>query len=157
MLPVLALGLVALTGCGASAGAGGGERPCTLIGAVPGISLEIAPRPGPPIAEADLTACWGPGCRTWRPELHPATTTKPHGCTGAGPDESCSARMRYTGGWSGFADVGDLREGPVGITVVLRDAGGREVARTTQNTAAHLVFPNGPKCGGGVPQVKIQI
>ncbi|GHF28655.1 hypothetical protein GCM10017786_73470 [Amycolatopsis deserti] len=66
-------------------------------------------------------------------------------------------QLHETGGWHGFVPVDDLREGPYDVTVVLTDAGSREVGRTTQNTAARLVFPNGPECGGGVPQVQLQI
>ncbi len=155
MLPVLALGLAVLTACGASEGSAGGERACTMIGAMPGISLDVAPRPD--VAGAEVTACWGADCRSWRPDLHRATAAEPQGCTGTGPDDSCSARVVESGGWYAFVDVADLREGPVEITVVLTDGSGAELDRTTQTTAAQLVYPNGPDCGGGVPQATVQV
>ena len=155
-MTVVALGLVVLTGCGASAGSGDSGRPCTLIGANPGISLDVAPRPGQVLDSAEVTACWGPDCRTWHTGLHPATAAEPQGCTGTAPGDTCSARLRPTGGWYAFVDVPGLREGPVEITVALH-GNGTELARTTQNTAAQPVYQNGPECGGGVPQVRIQV
>ncbi|MDQ0380860.1 hypothetical protein [Amycolatopsis thermophila] len=156
IVPVVALGLVTLAGCGPSGGAAG-DHACTLIGAMPGVRVDIAPRPGQDVAGAAVTLCRGGECRTWHPELRPATAADPQGCTGTAPDDACSARVRHTGGWFGFIDVADLREGPYDITVVLTDARGTELGRTTQNTAARLVHPNGPECGGGVPQVQLGI
>ncbi|WP_218914164.1 hypothetical protein [Amycolatopsis endophytica] len=153
IVPVLAFGVVALAGCGAS---GGGERGCTTIGARPGVSLDIAPRPGQNLTGAGVTVCDGTGCRTGHAELRPATVMEPQGCTGAAPDDVCGARARATGGWYGFADVPDLRAGPYETTVVLT-SGGTEVGRTTRNTAARLGYPNGPGCGGGVPRAEIRL
>ncbi|UQS25502.1 hypothetical protein L1857_23155 [Amycolatopsis thermalba] len=156
MLPVVALGIAVLTACGASEGAAGG-RACTMIGAVPGISLDVEPRPGRTVAAATVTVCRDGACRTGETPVFPATTPGPQTCTGTGPEDSCSVELRETGGWYGFVPIHDLREGPYEVTVVLTNASGGEVGRTTQNTAAQLVYPNGPECGGGVPQATVAV
>lgn len=105
------------------------RRPCPAVALVPGIWLDVGPRPGQVITAATVTACRDGVCRTEQASLAPQDT-----------------------GWTGFAAFDDLRVGPYEVTVVL--PGGTP---TTQNTAARLEFPGGPECGGGVPRAEIQL
>ncbi|MEU6645157.1 hypothetical protein ABZ863_21705 [Saccharomonospora sp. NPDC046836] len=152
------LALLLVAGCGASAGAGGADRPCTEIGASTGIAVDIAPRPaGPEAVTATVEACWGRTCRTAPVELSLSTTAGPPTCTGNGQDDSCSAAMRYTGGKNGFAYIDDLPEQPVAVTLTVSGDGGTEIVRQELDITAQPVYPNGPHCGAAGPQARLHV
>jgi hypothetical protein len=151
----VAFGLAVLTACGT--GAGGGDRPCTLIGSRQGIGLEIpAPYAGK-VAKAAMTICWNGACR--RPNLHltPSTKAVPQGCTGDAPDDTCGAVASPDGGKRGFAEVTGLPATPVQVTVVLRDARGARLLDQKISVTPHVTYPNGKECGAGAPQAQLVV
>ncbi|TNC29563.1 hypothetical protein [Amycolatopsis alkalitolerans] len=137
--------LVVLTACGTQAGAP--ERACTAIGAMPGISVAIAPSVAARFGgTAGIDVCWNGSCHGYPVVLTPATTAVATPCTG-GPDDTCGARMRETGGKTGFATVPGLPAAPVTLTF----------SGETVSVTPELVYPNGPACGAGGPQAKITV
>ncbi|PRX44629.1 hypothetical protein B0I33_111141 [Prauserella shujinwangii] len=155
-LPALALVLVAVTACGSSAGSG--ERACTAIAARAGIGVDLAPPPeGTEPREATVEACWGGSCRTVSVELVPETAATETTCEGDEPDSVCSARMRETGGLTGFADLPELPAEPVEVTLTVVTADGGEYAHRTLRVTPELVYPNGPGCGGEAAQAHLTV
>ncbi|WP_254126270.1 hypothetical protein [Amycolatopsis sp. CA-230715] len=149
-MAVLAL---VLTGCGAGAG---GEHACTLIAAVVGISVDLAPPIAEKTASATVEACWANTCRTHPLDLAPASKAGPQTCTGTGPDAACSAQSIPTGGKHGVVTVPDLPETPVQVTVTLTEPGGRTGTKKLTATPV-MAHPNGPDCGGGGPQLNLAV
>lgn len=154
-LAVLALVLTGATGCGAGSGAGG-EHACTLIAAVVGISVDIAPPVAANTVSATVDACWANTCRTHRLDLVPATVPGPQTCTGTGPDAACGVQSVPTGGKHGSLAVPDLPRTPVQVTVHRTEQGGRTTADRITATPV-MAYPNGPGCGGGGPQLNLAV
>ncbi len=149
--------MIAAAGCGSSVGTGDG-RPCTEIGARVGIGVQVAPPPaGTSLREAAVEACWEGSCRTVPVELSPATEVAETTCTGEGPDDPCSARLRETGGYTGFAPMSGLPTGPVQVTLTVTDADGERFAHRTLEVTPELVYPNGPDCEPGGPQAQLEV
>ncbi|MFB4315353.1 hypothetical protein [Actinomadura sp. 21ATH] len=142
--------LLALSACGG--GASGGARPCTMIAARHGIGLDIRPPDAAKAATATMRICWNGACRNERLTLQGTGTTVPMGCEGDGADAACGASSSPDGGKHGFAEVGDLPEAPVRVTVVLRGAGGEKVLDEKIDVTPRATYPNGRHCGAGSPQ-----
>jgi hypothetical protein len=81
----------------------------------------------------------------------------PQGCTGDGPDAVCGASSSPDGGKRGFADVADLPESPVEVTVTLRDDEGGRLLRQKLDVTPHATYPNGRHCGKGAPQAGLVV
>lgn len=140
------LSLALLAACGTQAGAP--DRACTAIGARVGIGVEIAPSVAASVVDTtSLEVCWNGSCHTYPVELSPSTAAVDSTCTGTGPDDACSARMRETGGKNGFADIPDLPASPVQVTL----------SGVTLTVTPKLLYPNGPDCGAGGPQAKVVV
>lgn len=146
--------LLLVAGCGASAGSGG-EQACTAIGTRVGIGVDIAA--GPPAEAATLEACWGGSCRTYPVELFASTVATDTTCTGDGPDDVCSAEVKPTGGKHGFADIPDLPEQPVEVTLTVTGEGGERLAHRTLDVTPSPQYPNGPDCPPGGPQANLVV
>jgi hypothetical protein len=152
--PLLALLVVA--GCGAPIGLG--EGGCTAIGALVGVSVDIAPRPADPeISGATLEACWADECQTHPVALNPSTTTGEETCTGDKPTDVCSVGTRETGGKNGFVAMPDLPTAPVQLTLTVTDAAGVQLATQTLDVTPETVYPNGPECPPGGPQARLTV
>ncbi|GLY70869.1 hypothetical protein Atai01_74880 [Amycolatopsis taiwanensis] len=135
-----------LTACGTQAGAPG--RPCTEIAALVGINVRITPSVAGRFADTtSLEACWNGSCHTYPFVLSPATTAADSTCAGTGPDDTCSAQVRETGGKTGFAVIPELPAAPVRVTF----------AGETLTVTPKAVYPNGPDCGTGGPQVELTV
>lgn len=149
------LALLLVAGCGVSPGAG---EDCTAIGARVGVGVDVAPRPAGPEADAaTLEACWADTCRTYPVDLFPSTRAGGTTCTGDAPDDVCSAEAVETGGRHGFADIPDLPEQPVRVTLTVTADGGEQIARQTLEITPEPVYPNGPRCGAGGPQASLTV
>ncbi|MFG1943044.1 hypothetical protein [Nonomuraea sp. NPDC048826] len=139
--PVAVLALAALlTACSDS-------RPCTMIGTRVGVGLTVEAPLASQVDRAELEVCLPDGCRTYEPDLHPVTAAAETTCSG----DTCSARMRETGGKQGFADVPGLPKSPVRVRVTLLDADGRTLLDRGLDVTPEGRFPNGPDCGEGGP------
>lgn len=150
-LPALVALAALCAGC-----TGAGAPGCTDIGARAGIGLVVA---GPLAADADdalVRACWADGCQEFETGLTGSTTAEPQECSGTGPDDSCSARAVPTGEKDGFVDIADLPEGPVQVTVDLRDADGERIFTASLETTPERIYPNGPGCGGDAVQLQLR-
>ena len=149
------LTLVALlTACGSESGAG---RECSGVGVRAGIGLDIEPPLAATVTEATMKICWDGVCRTPPIMLTPSSKAGPQTCQGTGPEAACGVPMVPTGGQGGFADVHDLPQRPVRVTVVLRDASGRRLLDRGLTVIPRTVYPDGPACGGGTPQAGVQV
>ncbi|MGK5553262.1 hypothetical protein ACSNOI_16750 [Actinomadura kijaniata] len=153
-IATLAFAALALTGCGTASLSTGGE--CTMIGTPRGIGLAVEPPLAARAADATVEICWNGVCRTVRTELRDSTTAVPRGCAD-GPDGACAATASPTGGKNGFADVNDLPESPVRVTLTLRDARGGSVLKQQITTTPQAVYANGPHCGKGGPQASLTV
>jgi hypothetical protein len=149
----LAAALLALAACG-SEGVGA-ERPCTLIGSEPGVSLVVPD--GSRAASASLRVCWKGTCQEPRIELGPTSTAVSTGCDGDGPDSVCGATASPDGGKRGFARIEGLPEAPVRLTLKLRDADGRTFVDERLDVTPKATFPNGRHCPEGAPQVVLTV
>ncbi|MGH3520751.1 MAG: hypothetical protein ACRDQ7_25925 [Haloechinothrix sp.] len=143
--------LLVLSACGASAGSG--AQACTEIGTPVGIGLDVEPPLAAKVSAASLEACWDGSCRTAEVELFPSTAPAQTGCVG----DVCSAELRPTKGKHGFADLADLPEEPVEVTVALTGKGGVTVLERTLEVTPRMQFPNGPDCGGAGTQAGVVV
>lgn len=148
------LALLLVAGCGASMGVTG-DRECTEIGTRVGVGVNIAA--GVPAQRATVEACWGGSCRTVPVELYPSTEVAETTCQGTGDDAVCSARMRDTGGHHGFADIPDLPEQPVQVTLTVAGDHGEDVVHQALTLTPTLRYPNGRDCPGGGPQANMAV
>lgn len=151
-IATLAFAALALAGCGTTGLTNG--RECTAIGTPRGIGLTVEPPLAAKATDATVKTCWNGVCRTARTELRDSTTAVPQGCAD-GPDGACAATASPTGAKNGFADVNDLPESPVQVTLTLRDAQGESVLKQQITTTPQAVYANGPHCGKGGPQVSL--
>ncbi|MFC9974987.1 hypothetical protein ACFVH6_29215 [Spirillospora sp. NPDC127200] len=149
----LALAAAALAAC-SPAGPDGG---CTAIGSPVGIGLDIAPADAARVSTAALRICWDGACRTAEPVLAPSGSAMPGDCDAGDPDAPCAASASPTGGKHGFADVPQLPETPVQVTVTLRDASGARLLERTATVTPKRTYPNGPDCGSGGPQAQLKV
>ncbi|QXJ25013.1 hypothetical protein AGRA3207_006445 [Actinomadura graeca] len=152
---VLAGAMLALAACGSeSAGSG---RPCTLVGAVPGVSVDVRPPFAARVASVSLRVCWDRACQSPRVELTRTSKAVSAGCDGEGPDAACGASMSPDGGQGGFARVEGLPRTPVQAFLVLRDGRGRRLLDRRVDLTPRVTFPNGPHCGEGPPQAGLVV
>ncbi|EID54610.1 hypothetical protein [Saccharomonospora xinjiangensis] len=147
------LPLLLLAGCGALPA--GTDHVCTEIGASPGIGVDVAP--GLAAHSAEVEVCEDGECRSSDAVLMPATEPVEEECDGTSPDDVCSARMRPTGGAAGFAQLSDLGEETVEVTLTLTDDAGRKVVSRTLAATPQWVYPNGPDCGAAGPQIQLAV
>ena len=143
--------LLLLTGCSSPALA------CTEIGAPSGVSVTVL---APYAAEVDalsLTICWtGADCVDGAVDLMPGSDTVDQGCSGTDPDDTCSATAVPDDTLVGFLDVAGLPAGPLTIEGTATASGKQrrlaEISRTAETT-----FPNGPQCGPGGNQLRVEL
>ncbi|WP_067461735.1 hypothetical protein [Actinomadura macra] len=152
---VLGAALFVLTACGSDSPGTG--RPCTLIGSLPGVGVDIRPPFAARVASASLRVCWNGTCRRPRIELSPSSTSVSTGCDGGELDAACGASASPDGGKTGFARVTGLPKKPVRIFLVLRDARGRKLLDRRVGLTPKPSFPNGPHCGEGDPQAGLVV
>ncbi|MQY02816.1 hypothetical protein [Actinomadura macrotermitis] len=143
--------LAALTACGSTAFEAG--RQCTMMAGVRGVNVGIEPPYAARVATAAMQVCWGTTCRASEVELLPSTDSVPQPCKG----EVCSAQMTPTGGKTGLAQIGDLPQAPIAITLTLKDKAGKRLLRQKVATTAKMSEPNGPGCGGGAPYAGVTV
>jgi hypothetical protein len=155
-LQAVALGaaLVTLAACGSDLGSG---VPCSDVGAVRGVSLDIDSGYAPKVGAAELKLCWDGACRTADLKLSPSSTSSPLPCSGTGPDAVCGAQAIPTGGKHGLVTVTDLPAKPIDATLSLTDAAGAPLADHTLRITPKAVYPNGPECGAGGPQTGLRV
>jgi hypothetical protein len=110
-----------------------------------------------PAARVSLEACWDGSCRTVPVELRPATTVGPTSCSGHRPADVCSAQLRRLGGSSGFADLPELPERRVRVTLTVTGVQGQRLVHHTLELTPRAVYPNGPDCGAGGPQAHLVV
>ncbi|MTD54829.1 hypothetical protein [Amycolatopsis pithecellobii] len=92
-----------------------------------------------------LDVCWNGSCHTY--PLTSNSETVAAGATCTGPADACMARMRETGGKTGFAMIPGLPAAPVQVIF----------AGQTATVAPEIRYPNGPDCGGGGPQGQLTV
>jgi hypothetical protein len=147
--------LAAATACGT--GLAAGEKPCTAIGSLEGVSLDVKAPYAAKVADASMKVCWSGTCRTSKVRLMTSSKSVPQGCTGDTPDDSCGAIASPTGDKHGFADVRGLPKSPVQVTVDLRDASGKRLLSERLDVTPRATYPNGPDCGEGNPQARLVV
>lgn len=150
--PVLAAGTALLVGCGTSGGGAG--LACTEIAALRGISLTVAEDMAPAVGSAELEVC-GETCRTHRLDLLPGTDTIDLGCTGTGPEGTCSASSSPNGTLVGFAEDPDLDVSEVDLTLTVSPKGGGDPDVYELTAVPALVYPNGKGCPGEAAQLAV--
>lgn len=152
-LPAMAFVLAAATGCGASAGAGGGHQ-CTAIGSPAGISVDVAADMATKTSgDGKLRVCWDGVCHTREVSLRASTKPTNETC---GP-EVCSSQLTRTGREHAFASVPKLPAAPVRATLTLSGSGGAPLVRETLRVTPEKTYPNGPDCGAGGPQASLVV
>jgi hypothetical protein len=118
-VPWLAMLLVLTAGCG------GDDAVCTMIGSPAGLGLEIPASAG--FSRATLETCWRGQCVKTPLDLGPATGER-----------------------RSFVDLPTLPAEPVRVTAWFDDG----KPHTTEVTPA-FTEPNGPDCGRGGPQAQL--
>ncbi|MFI9011821.1 hypothetical protein ACIGNX_31745 [Actinosynnema sp. NPDC053489] len=147
------LGVLVLTAACGAVGSGEGAG-CTLIGTQVGVGVEVA---HPDVVSGTVEVCWDGSCATPALELRPSSRVVATTCTGAGPDDSCSARTEPTDARTGFAVVPDLPARPVSVTLRLLDRSGHTLVDREVELTPGMSFPNGPHCPAGGPQAGISV
>jgi hypothetical protein len=132
----------------------GGDVPCTAIGTRVGVAVDVA---HPDVVSGTIEVCWDGSCATPALELYPSSRVAETTCTGASPDDSCSARSEPTGGMHGFADLPQLPAKPVTATLRLLDQSGYSLVERHIVLTPEMVYPNGPDCPAGGPQAGISV
>ncbi|MFI9558161.1 hypothetical protein [Nonomuraea endophytica] len=111
------------------------DRMCTLIGTPVGIQVDVAPPISDRVAAAEMEVCQAGTCKPARLELFRADQ----------------------GGRSGFGNVEGLRKEPVEVSLKLTDTAGKPVVEQDIQVTPRGRFPNGPDCGEGGPNAKVQV
>ncbi|WP_148088796.1 hypothetical protein [Saccharothrix texasensis] len=143
--------LLLATACGAI---DAGGTACTAIGTRTGVSVDVE-HPG--VVSGTIEVCWDDFCATPGLELYPSSRVVGTTCTGASPDDSCSARSEPTEGKHGFADLPQLPVKPVTATLKLLDQSGSALVDRNIALTPEMVYPNGPDCPAGGPQAGISV
>ncbi|MCF2531866.1 hypothetical protein [Yinghuangia soli] len=135
----VAAALAFLTGCADKV-----PSACTASAARTGIGLDIAPLVADRTESAAMRTCWTEDrCQDWELELTASTAVADSGCT----DEMCSAMPGATGSKNGFAEIPDLPESPVLVTLILRDSSGGTVLTDDIRLTPSLSYSHGSRCG----------
>jgi hypothetical protein len=141
-LGIAAGALAFVVGC--SSGPAKIPAECSLVQALTGFTVDVAPPLAQQVRDVTVYACWDAVCQDRVVPLIPATAPGATGCTG----ELCSAQASPTGGRHGVVELPLVRETLVRATLVFRDAQGGTVLTGDAGFTAHLVHPNGGRCGG---------
>lgn len=151
MRKLVVLGALLLTAACGDVGAG---RPCTAIGALVGLGVDVKLTT---VETGAIEVCWDGKCVT--PELHlsPSSKTVGETCTGDSPDSVCGASAVPTGGKHAYVPVPDLPAKPVTVTLKLADKAGKTVVDQQITVTPKMVEPNGPGCGTGGPQAGVVV
>ena len=135
--------MLVLAGCTA-------ETPqCKEVGSPTGLSIEIAAPLATTATQVDMQVCWDGECHSPAIELLPSSTSEPQGCTGPGPDDSCTAKQVPTGAKHGFADMPELPATEVEVAVTLHNNAGTQVFHDVTVVIPEPTYPNGPQCAAG--------
>ncbi|MFE0150636.1 hypothetical protein ACFWY5_26045 [Nonomuraea sp. NPDC059007] len=111
------------------------DRVCTLIGTPVGIQVDVAPPISDRVAAAEMEVCQAGTCRPARLELFRADR----------------------GGRSGFGNVEGLRKERAEVSLKLTGTAGEPVVERDVQVMPRGRFPNGPECGEGGPNAKVQV
>jgi hypothetical protein len=146
-LALLATAALACGGASLPSSPGSADRPCTAIGCLDGLHVEVTPPGG----------AWAPGAYSFEIVTPAGTTT----CAGTLPLPACDAgpSLRCSGppvsigesgcalpaAQHGFAGI-DLGDGPATIAIAI-SKDGAELTRQTFTPSYRTVSPNGPTCG----------
>jgi hypothetical protein len=141
--------MLAACGNGSQSGIG---RACTSIGVRVGIGLDVKAPFAAKVGKVKLSACWAESCTTPVVELYQSSRSAGTTCTGTGPDAVCGTSAVPTEDKNGFADLPQLPAGPVTVTLTMLDTTGGTLSEQNLVITPKTVFPNGPECGGGMPQ-----
>ncbi|WP_298180782.1 hypothetical protein [Saccharomonospora sp.] len=162
MRTLAAFTLLLLAGCTSSIGQEGSDRGTeedaaqrTEAYAPAGVSVDIPP--GMDAEAAALQVCWEGDCRPVDVVLAPATEVDESSCEDTVPEGACSARVRKTGGFYGFAGISDLPESPVRVTLTVVDGAGKELVHHTLEATPQPVYPNGPTGDVAGPQLGLEV
>jgi hypothetical protein len=142
--------LLLLAGCSAPTLA------CTDIGSASGISVTVLAPYAAQVDAVRLEVCWAGQCSERNVELAPGSDTIDQGCSGSDPDDTCSATAVPNGTLVGFAELSELPAGPITVAATLT-VDGRRVALAETARTAETTYPNGPQCGAGGNQARIEI
>lgn len=146
-------GAVSLAACSSV-----GQTVCTEIGAPTGVGITVDATIAEQVSdELVVEVAWGDEVVEANVLLYPSTSAVDDGCSGDEPDASCSATVQPTGGKSGFADVNELPEASVDVTVHLRDTNGEPLPPHESRVVAEATYPNGPDCPAGGVQAYVTV
>ncbi|MGA4543083.1 hypothetical protein ACPA54_24140 [Uniformispora flossi] len=130
-----------------------GDRPCTLVAAVPGIGIDLDAATAARTESVQTHACWGGTCQDVTAKLFPSTGVGATSCTG----EVCAAQATPLPGKHGNATLPGIVPGPVDLTLTLLDASGTEVGTRRITVTAKASYPNGPNCGADAAQAAVLV
>jgi len=119
---------------------------CTDIGAANGIGVTVVKPLASEVTDLTLTVCRADRCQEIPVELRPGSVTVSETCSGAAPDDVCSASAAPDGTAVGFAPVDDLAEESVAVSARYQRSR-RSVSTAPITLSARGVYPNGPDCG----------
>lgn len=150
---VAVVGVLLLAGCASAE-----QSVCTAIGAPAGIGVDVDVAVAQQVTDdATLRVSWGSRNIETDLTLTPSTEAVDQGCAGEDDSSACSATASPTGGKTGFADVPELPEEPVAVTLVLTELDGEpRVLNHVQVTPA-ATYPNGPNCPVGGNQAQLMV
>lgn len=107
------------------------NHPCTGIGSLPGIRVEVDPVLAPTVGTGTLDVCWDGDCR--------------------------SKRLALDGMAATFVDVAGLPDREVEVTLLLENPSGAPVVDQTLAVTPEVTYPNGPDCGEGGAQAGVVV
>jgi hypothetical protein len=129
---------------------------CPAIGSVSGISVTVLAPYAAEVTAVRLKACWAGQCQHRDVQLAPGSDTVDQGCSGAQPDDTCSATAVPNGTLVGFAEIAELPAGPVTVAATVT-VNGRPVPMAKVRRNAQITFPAGPDRGPGGNELRITI
>lgn len=145
-----AASLLVLTACSPP------EPACTEIGSASGVAVTVLAPYAKQVEGVRLEVCWSGRCTEGTVALTPGSDSVDQGCSGADPDDTCSATAVPNGTLVGFLPVPELPTGDVTVSGTVTVAE-RRVTLAKVRRSVETTFPNGPQCGPGGNQLAVAI
>lgn len=122
---------------------------CTLAAASEGVSVRVDATLVTQVTDATMIACWDGTCRPYPLELRGMREWVD---SVDGPLDTRPVSPRPN-----FVEIRDLPTTPVVVNLVFRDRQGNTLFNERTTVTPELMYPNGPRCGGGGPQAQVVV
>ncbi|MGX9899014.1 hypothetical protein ACW0JT_02445 [Arthrobacter sp. SA17] len=123
------------------------EQPCPAIAQASVVSLTVERSYVPSVKSIHLKACQDGVCKEADLELMPGTSSVDQGCTGDGPDDSCSATSVPNGTLVGMLMLDVLTESPIDASLTGTSPNGAPLPQRSLTFTPTSEYPFGQQCG----------